>query len=191
VPHWLCARSVSAGNETLLSVCASERSALLTNNVRDFIVIAKRWSADSCSGYLKARVNRVSTHENNIPPDQIAREFVEAFNRRDTDGLLALVHPEIEFRPTMLVGSERVYRGHDGFRSWAEDLAAAEATHQVRVRDIRVLEDRRFLVLSEVLLDGEVVAPSAMVAKLEEGKIVEAHAYLSDEAMLTELGLLR
>jgi ketosteroid isomerase-like protein len=133
----------------------------------------------------------VSPHENKVLLAQIVREFVDAFNRRDADGLLALAHLEIEFRPTMLVGSERVYRGYDGFRSWVADLVASPATHQVRVREIRVLEDQRFLVLSDVLLDSEVVSASAMVAKLADGKIVEAHAYLSDEAMLTDLNLLR
>jgi ketosteroid isomerase-like protein len=123
--------------------------------------------------------------------DRIGREFVDAFNRRDADALVALAHPEIEFRPTMLVGSKRVYRGHDGLRRWAADLIAAQTEHQVRVREIRSLGDQRFLLLSEVLLDGEAVTPSAMVARLADGKIIEARAYLSDEEMLTELDLLR
>ena len=42
---------VSADDETLLSVCASERSALLTNNVRDFMVIARRWTGEGRSHY--------------------------------------------------------------------------------------------------------------------------------------------
>jgi ketosteroid isomerase-like protein len=132
----------------------------------------------------------VSKHRSDVPPDQIAREFVDAFNRRDADGLLALAHPEIEFRPTMLVGSERVYWGCEGFRTWVADLVAAQAKHRVRIRKMRV-EDQRCLVFSDLLLDGEVVSPSAMVAKIADGKIVEVHAYLSDEAMLTDLGLLR
>lgn len=133
----------------------------------------------------------MSEHEGSAESGGVVREFVEAFNRRDADALVALAHPEIEFRPTMLVGSKRVYRGHDGLRHWAADLIAAETMHQVRVREIRPLGGGRFLLLSEVLLDGEVVSPSAMVAGLADGKIVEAHAYLSDEEMLAELDLLR
>lgn len=40
---------MSADDDTLLSLCASERSALLTNNVRDFVLIARRWAAEGRS----------------------------------------------------------------------------------------------------------------------------------------------
>jgi hypothetical protein len=91
----------------------------------------------------------------------------------------------------MLVGSKRVYKGHDGLRSWLADLLDSDAKHQVRVREIRALDDERLIVLSEVLLDGETISPSAMIATVREGKIVNARAYLSDEATLAELDLLR
>jgi len=132
----------------------------------------------------------VAKSEHRVQADSIGREFVDAFNRRDADGLVALSHPDIEFRPTMLAGSKRVYKGHEGLRCWVAELVASGAQHHVRVSEIRKLDDRRFLLLSEVLLDGEAVAPSAMVAKLAGGKIIEDHAYLSDEGMLVELDLL-
>jgi hypothetical protein len=56
---------------------------------------------------------------------------------------------------------------------------------------VRTLDERRFLLLSEVLLDGERISPSAMLARLtEEGKIAEVHAYLTDEQLLTQIGLV-
>jgi hypothetical protein len=123
--------------------------------------------------------------------ETIGHEFIEAFNHRDVEALLRLVSPDLEFHPTSLVGEARVYRGHDGLRHWAEELHASQLKHQVRLREVRVLDEHRFLALAEVLLDGELVSPSATVARLDEGaRIAEVHAYLSDEEMLIKIGVV-
>jgi hypothetical protein len=122
--------------------------------------------------------------------EAIAREFIDAFNRRDAEGLVALCDAEIDFQPTPLVGAHDGYRGHDGLRRWVEDLGTSGLDHQVRVREVRVLDERRFLLLSEVWIDGELVSPSAMLARLTEtGAIVEAQAFLSDEETLERIVL--
>jgi len=124
-------------------------------------------------------------------PEEIGHSFIDAFNRRDGDGLVELCDPAIEFYPTLLVGERRVYHGHDGLRRWVAELEETKSDHQVRVREVRVLEPLRFLVLSEVVFEGDVVTPSAMVARLApSGGIVEARAYLSDEELLTKLGIV-
>ena len=59
------------------------------------------------------------------------------------------------------------------------------------MREVRELEEDRLLVISEVVIDGEVISPSAMLARLtEESRIIEARAYLSDEQMLKKIGLV-
>jgi hypothetical protein len=121
----------------------------------------------------------------------VGHRFVEAFNRRDANALIALTDPEVEFSPTSLVSTRRTYRGHDGMRRWVSELRQSAIEHQVRVREVRVLDAARIVVLSEVLLGGESISPSAMLARLSpDGLIVEAHAYLTDEPMLIQLGLL-
>jgi SnoaL-like domain len=120
----------------------------------------------------------------------LAERFIEAFNRRDADGLVALTHPQVEFVPTILVGQRTVYEGHDGIRRWVGDLVASGAAHQVRVRHVRELAPDRFAMLTEVLIEGEVTTPSAMVAVLRDGLIVHAKAYLSDERTLIRVGVL-
>lgn len=120
---------------------------------------------------------------------RIAYRFIDAFNRRDADDLVVLVDPEFEWRPSLLVGRRRTYHGHDGLRRWLEDLAGATVHHQARVREVEVLDDERFLVHSEVLVDGVVMTPSSMIAKVGgDGKLTEARAYLSDEPMLRRTG---
>ena len=125
-----------------------------------------------------------------LPVEELARRFIDGFNRRDGDALVELSHPRIEFLPTILVGQRAVYHGHDGLRRWVEDLRSSNAAHEVRLRSVLVLSADRFVALCEVLLDGELLSPSAMLASLEDGLIVWAKAYLSDERTLVRVGVL-
>lgn len=123
--------------------------------------------------------------------EEIARGFVDAFNRRDVEDLVALADPQIEFHPTPLAGSHDGFHGHAGLREWMARLTASDLGHQARVREVRVLDENRFMLLTEVLVEDEVLSPSAMLARLgDSGLIVEARAFLSDEQMLREIGLL-
>lgn len=122
--------------------------------------------------------------------DQIGREFIDAFNRRDTTRLVALCDRDVEFRPTKLTGARRTYHGHDGIREWGRELVESGAQHLAGVREIRVLDDERFVVLTEVVHDGEVLMPSAMIARLAKGKLIEVRGYLTDIATLEGLGFL-
>lgn len=57
--------------------------------------------------------------------------------------------------------------------------------------EVRILGPNRFLVVSEVLIGGEPLSPSAMIAEVDEnGKVVSAQAYLTDLEMLTQTGIL-
>lgn len=45
--------------------------------------------------------------------------------RRDLEGFLALVDPEVEFRSLIAEAEGRDYRGHEGVREWWESVAQA------------------------------------------------------------------
>ena len=123
------------------------------------------------------------------PFEEVGRSFVDAFNRRDADALVALAAPDIDFQPTVLVGAKRAYRGHEGLRRWVAELAAVEADHRVRVREIRPLAGEQYLLLSEVLLAQGRTLASAMLYKLsDDGRIAQARAYLTNESLLASLG---
>jgi SnoaL-like domain len=120
----------------------------------------------------------------------IARRFVDAFNRRDAEGLVALSDPEIEFHPSTLVGHRRRYDGHEGLRRWIEEVGRSAIEHQVRVRQVHPSRDG-FIIISEVLLDGNVVTPGAMIARLNERhEIAEARIFLSDAELLARVGVV-
>lgn len=125
------------------------------------------------------------------PFEAVARGFVEAFNRRDADSLVALCDPAIDWRPSLLVGARRTYRGHEGIRRWVADLGESHIAHTALVREVRVIEPDGFVVVSEVLAAGQRLSPSAMLGRLGgSGLIVAARAYLSDEELLEHLGHL-
>lgn len=125
-----------------------------------------------------------------LSAEELGRRFVDAFNRRDADALVALCHTELEFVPTLLVGQRSVFLGHDGMRRWVAELIASGASHEVSVRKVRVLGDARFVVLTEVRIEDEAITQSAMVADTKDGLILRAKAYLSDERTLIRVGVL-
>jgi ketosteroid isomerase-like protein len=52
---------------------------------------------------------------------QIARENMEAFNRREIGAFLASLHPDVEWDDSNgFPGLQGVYRGRAGVRSWLE-----------------------------------------------------------------------
>ena len=119
------------------------------------------------------------------------RKFVDGHNRRDIEALCELTAPDIAFHPTSLAGGERVYRGHEGLRRWVDHLNESRIVHQAQIREVRALDDNRLMILTNVLVDGELVTEAAMLAWMtDDGRIAEIHAYLSDEEMLRKVGVL-
>jgi ketosteroid isomerase-like protein len=49
--------------------------------------------------------------------DLVRRSF-EAYNSRDVDALLAVLHPEVHVRSLMTEAERADYRGHRGVREW-------------------------------------------------------------------------
>jgi hypothetical protein len=121
--------------------------------------------------------------------ETVALDFIEAANRRDAEALIALTDPEIALHPTILVGDRRSYHGHDGLQRWLEDLDSSRVKHTVRVREVRTLSESEVVALSELLVNGEPLAESALFARLDDGhRIIEVKAYISDAEMLARLG---
>jgi ketosteroid isomerase-like protein len=61
---------------------------------------------------------------------------LDAFNRRDLGAVLALMDPDVEV-VSALVAIEGGYHGHDGFRTWWENLLEAFPDFTVEVVEVR------------------------------------------------------
>ena len=54
--------------------------------------------------------------------EELAALVLDAINRRDPDALIALAHPEYEFRSQLVRVEGTVYTGPTGFHTWLHDL---------------------------------------------------------------------
>jgi ketosteroid isomerase-like protein len=114
-------------------------------------------------------------------PDLIA-EGVSAFNAGDIAGMLAPFHPEIEFQPIRAVLDGNVYRGHDGFRRWLEDMAEDWTEFDLEVIDIQEPAPDRVLVHGWVHARArasgvEMHATGAWLCEMDEGLIRRLRFY--------------
>lgn len=80
------------------------------------------------------------------------QRVMDTFNRRDRDGLLALMDPDIEWTPyEVRVQGGSPYRGHEGMRRWMEE--SFEVLPDLRV-DTHELRDLKNVVYVQGRLHG-------------------------------------
>jgi ketosteroid isomerase-like protein len=83
---------------------------------------------------------------------ELVRKLYEAANRRDIDGILEQIHPEMELRlalelvESVEAGGRRELRGHDGVRQFFEVLA--DSWEQVTTEVTELVEGRDGYLLS-------------------------------------------
>jgi ketosteroid isomerase-like protein len=93
---------------------------------------------------------------------------VEAFNRRDVEGLLAVLDPDIEWHDVfteMLGGEARVVRGHEGVRELIRDQAEAFAELDTEYTEIRDLGQR---LVGIGVIAGLATLRSALINELND-----------------------
>jgi ketosteroid isomerase-like protein len=131
------------------------------------------------------------------PRDNISvvRSLFEAGRRRDPDGLVALVHPEVSWLPsivTLLNEGDSAYYGHDGVRRWLEDVIEVWPVYREAPTDFRDLGNNRVLatgsVAAEDVQGASLVAGAAWICTVEEGEIRGLCAFRSAEEALRASG---
>src|SRR5262245_4618114 len=132
------------------------------------------------------------SHEN---VEALKRAF-EAGNHRDIEGLLAEVHPEVEWHPAIAElreGEARPYRGHEGVREWFRDQNEAFAEVLLDYSEFRDFGER-VVGIGRLRTRGKVSgveteSPVAWVVEFKEGKAIHAQAYLDPGDALEAAGL--
>lgn len=122
---------------------------------------------------------------------ETARAGIEAYNRGDIEGLIAMAHPDIRMVPmrSLLEGGE--YVGHEGVRQFMADTEEDWEDRRIDVDEIRDLPDG-VLVLGEYIATGrsgtEVRIPVAWHARFRDGLLIGLKAFSDRETALRELG---
>jgi ketosteroid isomerase-like protein len=126
--------------------------------------------------------------------DLVSQVF-EAFNRRDLEGALAAVHPEVEFfAPTAEMANEgEPYRGHDGMRKYYEDVAQVWNELDVLPREYREVDEQTVLVFGRVYGRGEggyiQDSPAQWVMRIRDERVWSIRVFTNKSAALAEAGL--
>ena len=64
-----------------------------------------------------------------------------AVNRGDVDGLLEVVHPDVEFTSLIAEAEGETFRGHDGIRRWWKEVVLALGGLHGEPEEVRDLGD--------------------------------------------------
>jgi ketosteroid isomerase-like protein len=121
---------------------------------------------------------------------ELAKEGLEAFNRRDVEGMLATLDPEVELVPLRAILQGERYRGYEQFKSYLTGLAEDWDEFTVAPDEFRELDSERVLILGTIHARGrgsgvEVNYPAAWITTVRGGKVVRMHFY-NDEAHAIE-----
>ena len=125
---------------------------------------------------------------------ELVHEFTAAINRHEIDAVLALMYPDVKFIPRLVeVDGGGSYRGHDGVRSWWENLFGVWPDFKSEVEEVRDLGD---VTVARVRLRGHGTGsdvpfeqPIWQVAEWRRKKCVWWHSFRSEHDALEAAAL--
>ena len=120
----------------------------------------------------------------------------EAYNRRDVEGLLETLDPEVEWHSALLIpfgGETTVSRGYDGVREMLAEVYEDLAEIHLDYSEIRDLGDRVVgtgHIRTEGKHSGAVTEmPFGTVTDMKNGNAIRIWTYLDPEEALEAAGL--
>jgi ketosteroid isomerase-like protein len=125
--------------------------------------------------------------------EQVARQLFDAFNRRDLQSALALVHAEIVFEPVSaaVMADGAAYRGRPGIERYLADVKAYWQELTVNPVQIRAA-GRAVVALGQTSGRGSAGVldrvASSWVLKFKDGQVVHAQVFSDERAMREALG---
>lgn len=130
-----------------------------------------------------------------LPPGsqgRIVSRWVDAFNARDLEAMLADLAADVDFRPLRLSGIAASYRGQDGVREWFAQLTELRHEHRIALHEARELAEGRVFAAGSLSLAGvSDLGPFWALYRFDGELIVAAAQYLTDPDMVEPLGLIR
>ena len=124
------------------------------------------------------------------------RRGAAAFNSRDVEALVDMMHPEIEWRPllpVLLGGEATVYRGHEGVREIFRELDGAFVELRTDLLEVRDLGEQ-VLAIGRLWGRGresgaETETDVVWLAEFKNGKGIRCREYLHRAEALEAAGL--
>lgn len=112
----------------------------------------------------------------------IPTQWVEAFNARDLDRMLACLSVGVEFHPLRLGGLRECYHGHSGVREWFKQLRDLRHPHRIVLSDVRDVGDGKVFAVGALrVAAGEPdIGPFCALHRLNGRLIIAARHYLAD-----------
>jgi ketosteroid isomerase-like protein len=120
----------------------------------------------------------------------LVREGMEAWSRGDLEATLALIDPEIVWRPvTAWPGIQPEYRGHVGVRRFWEAFRDPWETITIEADQVRELDERMVLTRSHFHARGRASGVTTEVVlhtvwTLEDGKLMRFESFTDEQAAL-------
>jgi len=113
-------------------------------------------------------------------PTAVLRRWINAFNLRDLDAMLALMHADVRLQPLRLNGLQRSYRGHDGVGRWFADMREHGLAHRLAIANLRAQGQEAIAIGTLKLSPGDDPIRFWILDRIEDGRIVTANHYLTD-----------
>jgi hypothetical protein len=125
---------------------------------------------------------------------ELNRRWIEAFNSRDIEAMIALCDPSVEFQSAIAAVGGGVYHGHDGMRTWHRDIQEAWG-EQIRVQPEAYFDLGEYLLTFFVYhgrgehSGAEVAMQGTVATRWSDGLVSYGHAYLDRADALRDLGV--
>jgi ketosteroid isomerase-like protein len=122
---------------------------------------------------------------------EITERAFQALQRRDLNGYLDLIDPDVEFTSLIAEAEGQTFRGHDGVRDWWARVADALGGLDFRLEDFEDLGGDRAIATITVagrIARSEVSQRMYQVLRAREGKAVSWHFYRTREEAQTAVG---
>jgi ketosteroid isomerase-like protein len=123
---------------------------------------------------------------------ELAREGIDAMNRRDIEGVLRLFDPDVRFEHR-LAALQGKFVGIEGVKGWFIDLVETFESWRIDCPDLRDLGDK-VLGLGTLHATGresgiETEQPFTVVCEVRDGRITDFTDYGDRSAALEAVGL--
>jgi ketosteroid isomerase-like protein len=137
------------------------------------------------------------SHEN----VEIVRRLYEAVARRDSDTVLAIYHPNVEWdhrhnvEMAGLMGGQTVYHGHEGVRQWSREFYEAWDSVEADLVDLIDAGDDKVIVVLNYRCRGRLsgaevqLTRMAGVLTIRDRQVVKAEWFKERGAALKAAGL--